>query len=496
MLTPSQDDGSGFVYCTSRSQRTHSPKRQDPRSTQGDPQSTQNPRLETATGFTNLRDGLKEKDNIKALKPNTCGLEAQHDADQTRDYNTVTTVSPPREIPLLPPMDQYLFQFYLAETMRLTVPSSYARTEICRFLVPMSIQQPSLLYAVMAFAAVHLSAIGKLPNNSEYLINILQCTSIQHLRHLLADQNPVAKAVALATARTLCQAQIYGGTSSWRVHLNGARAILQSSHFKNQLTNGCACSSTDAAFLSSWFNNAEGLAALSPTGLVNGQLEGICRTSPSVYFDMFGGVMSDLPDLFREVGALVKEARRRKRHDTSQPSILSETDIRLEAERLTREILSKLERDGVENLALRPDLLLTLSMNDICDYALSNAGFLYNALLHIYCGVRDLSPSAAEVEFCVSQIIRCAEDMTYSAGLSPRVLLVAPLFTAGICATSAAQSSIRSALEDIGKWMRTPHLKKTLAFLERIWPQSADDCVWSEFGKPQMNQVLAKANLL
>ncbi|KAJ3525891.1 hypothetical protein NM208_g11442 [Fusarium decemcellulare] len=481
-LTPSQDDGSGFVYCTPRSQRMHSPRHQDPRSTQRDSQPAQNPQLEATIDFTSLTGDLSSKVLTLPFSFNTSGLEAEHDADKTHGYNTVITVSPPREIPPLQSMDQYLFQFYLAETMRLTVPSSYARTEICRFLVPMSIQQPSLLYAVMAFAAVHLGAIGKLPNNSEHLISNLQCTSIQHLRHLLTDQkNPVAKAVALATARTLCQAQIYGGTSSWRVHLNGARAILQSSHFKNQLTYGCACSATDAAFLSSWFNNAEGLAALSPTGLVNGQLEVSCQTSPIVYFDVFGGVMSDLPDLFREVGALVKEARRNKRHDTSQPSILSETDIRLEAERLTREIISKLERDAIENLALRPDLLLTLSMNDICDYALSNAGFLYNALLHIYCGVRELSPSATEVEFCVSQIIRCAEDMTYSAGLSPRVLLVAPLFTAGICATRAAQSSIRSALEDIGKWMRTPHLKKTLAFLERIWSQSTDECVWSEF---------------
>ncbi|RSM06231.1 hypothetical protein CEP52_005878 [Fusarium oligoseptatum] len=190
--------------------------------------------------------------------------------------------------------------------MRLTVPSSYARTQICHFLVPMSMQQPSLLYAIMAFAAVHLQAAGTLPKSPRRLIDTLQSTSIRHLRQLLTDEDPIAQAAALATARTLCQAQIYGGTASWRVHLNGARAILESSHFRTRLLDSCSCSSINADFLSSWFNNAEALAALSPSGLLNGQLQVGCHSSQGLRFDMFGGVMSDLPDLFREVGALVK----------------------------------------------------------------------------------------------------------------------------------------------------------------------------------------------
>ncbi|KAI8676162.1 Zn(2)-C6 fungal-type domain-containing protein [Fusarium sp. Ph1] len=479
-------DGHGFVYCVPQSRPAQQPHSFEP------PASSP---LSVACAYNepiqpesllNLETAQTIDDETELIIPHSDPLEIDPELETVED-NLTLALPPPSQISVLPPMAHYLFQFYLAETMRLTVPSSYARTQICHFLVPMSMQQPSLLYAIMAFAAVHLEASGRLPRNPGRLIDTLQSTSIRHLRQLLTDEDPIAQAAALATARTLCQAQIYGGTASWRVHLNGARAILESSHFRTRLIGSCSCSSINADFLSSWFNNAEALAALSPSGLLHGQLQVGCHSSRDLRFDMFGGVMSDLPDLFREVGALVKESRRQQHNRISESTILSETDIAQEADALTREIYYRLERDSVENLALQPDMLMGLSANDIHDYALSNAGFLYTALLHIHCGVRALSPYADEAQFCVDQIIQCAQDMTCSSGLSPRVLLVAPLFTAGICATGPAQDSIRSALTDIGRWMRTPHLAKTQELLEEIWlqppaePQSSR--VWSWFDK-------------
>lgn len=370
--------------------------------------------------------------------------------------------------------------------MRLTVPSHYARTQICGFLVPAALEEPGLLYAIMTFAAIHLEATGRLLDNSERMISSFQSISTRHLRLLLANESHGSRAIALATARTLCQAQIYGGTSSWRIHLNGAKAILESSHFKDRRGDSCACSSSSAGFLSSWFNNAEALAALSPTGLLQGQFEALCYSNTRLFFDVFGGVMSDLPDLFREVGALVQEARRQYDKSASDVPILSETDIAQEAEGLVREIHYRVERDSLKNLAFNQEMLAALSMTDIQDYALSNAGFLYTALLYVHCGVQQLSPMTEEVQICVEHIISCSRCMTRSLGLSPRVLLIAPLFTAGVCAVGSAQDAIRSALIGIGEWMRTPNLEKTLALLEHIWQQpqgNTQNTAWSHFGK-------------
>ncbi|KAF4973190.1 hypothetical protein FSARC_442 [Fusarium sarcochroum] len=347
----------------------------------------------------------------------------------------------------------------------------------------MSFREPSLLYAVMAFAAGHLEAIGRLPGNSQHLIDRLHWNSIRHLRQLLGDSDSLSQAVALATTRTLCQAQIYGGTSLWRIHLDGARAILESSHVSNQLNLGGSRDHVNSEFLSSWFNNAEALAALSPTGLFNDQLQVNCHLDSGVFFDVFGGVMSDLPALFKAVGALVKENRKRTSR-ASQSTTLSDINIAREADTLIQEIHSRLDRDTAENLFFQSNMFLSLSVNEIQDYALSNAGFLYTALLHIYCGVRALSPLSSEVQSCVDQIIRCAQEMSCGSGLSPRVLLVAPLFTAGLCAVGNARESIRSALADIGKWMRTPHLSKTLALLENVWLECPDNSpdAWARGG--------------
>ncbi|PNP81140.1 hypothetical protein FNYG_05607 [Fusarium nygamai] len=345
--------------------------------------------------------------------------------------------------------------------MRLTVPSSYAKTEICRFLVPMSLQEPSLLYAVMAFAAVHLDAIGMLPGNSQRLIDSLHWASINHLRRLLEDADTTSQTVALATTRTLCQAQIYGGTSLWRIHLDGARAILQSSQTGQVMSRPNIPVNT--GFLDSWFHNAEALASLSPAGLLGGQLLFHGQTDSGAFLDIYGGVMSDLPALFKEVGALLEKKYTRT------------PELELETDNLVQQILDRLSRDKAENMIIASDMLSCLSANDIQNYALSNAGFLYMALLHLYCSMRSLPPFTIDVRFCVAQIIQCAHRMTRESGLSPRVLLVSPLFTAGLYAIGSARDEVRHELADIGRWMKTPHLFKTLELLERVWLQYPDD---------------------
>ncbi|KAF4452835.1 putative cytochrome P450 4ac1 [Fusarium austroafricanum] len=326
----------------------------------------------------------------------------------------------------------------------------------------MSFREPSLLYAVMAFAAVHLDGIGQLPGNSQRLIDSLHWASISHLRQLLSDPDSTAQAVALATTRTLCQAQIYGGTSLWRVHLNGARAILESSRIEKDSTSS-PHESVSTEFLASWFHNAEALASLSPAGLLGCQVATSSPRESGVFFDIYGGAMSDLPPLFRAVGCLVRKKRMRT------------PNLELEAETLVQEIHLRLARDTAEEVFFRSNVLSPLSENDMQNYALSNAGFLYTALLHIYSGVRSLSPLTLEVQFCVNQIIQCAHGMSCESGLSPRVLLVSPLFTAGLFAIGSARDNIRYALVDIGKWMKTPHLSKTLELLEKVWLEYPDD---------------------
>ncbi|KAF5624408.1 cytochrome P450 monooxygenase 4ac1 [Fusarium sp. NRRL 52700] len=467
--TEDTSTGNGFVYSTTHAQ---SPR---PRVSRRTTATRSNASHETiprpSTESHGLESSLNTQDQLATTTTTTnASLTFEVSSKVHLKDNLIVSLQPPQattprpqhQISFLPPMAQYLFQFYLSETMRLTVPSSYAKTEICRFLVPMSLQEPSLLYAVMAFAAVHLDAIGMLPGNSQRLIDSLHWASINHLRRLLQHADSTSQTVALATTRTLCQAQIYGGTSLWRIHLDGARAILQMSQTSNQVMSRPRIP-VNTGFLDSWFHNAEALASLSPAGLLGGQLLIHNQTDSAAFLDIYGGVMSDLPALFKEVGALLE-----KKHIRSP-------ELELETETLLQQILARLSRDTAENMTISSDMLSSLSANDIQNYALSNAGFLYMALLHLYCSMRSLPPFSVEVRFCVAQIIQCAHRMSRESGLSPRVLLVSPLFTAGLYAIGTARDEIRLELADIGRWMKTPHLFKTLELLKSVWLQHPDD---------------------
>ncbi|KAH8897598.1 c6 zinc finger domain-containing protein [Thozetella sp. PMI_491] len=334
----------------------------------------------------------------------------------------------------------------------------------------------------MASAARHLKFTGGLPGQADTLVASLEHRSIQLLRHQLHEVDFTEHAAALATTRTLCQADIMSGGTAWRAHLAGARAIL---HAAGPIYPSSGGGSRDpvALFLSSWYHNADALTALTPLGMTRGQLEADSRESEPVYFDVFGGVASDLPDLFREVGALVMERRRKDAPGESEHcSLLSEDDILQEADELVQEIHSRLSRDAVGNLRLSESLRFSLSRDNIHDYALSNIGFLHTALLHVHCRIRMLSSTAPEVQRSVQQIIWCAENMKSSSALSPTVLLITPLFNAGLWAVSSARPAIQEAFRRIMTWMRTVHVQKAVTLLEDISSTILDDPeqdVWS-----------------
>ncbi|CAK7266064.1 hypothetical protein SEPCBS119000_001831 [Sporothrix epigloea] len=414
---------------------------------------------------------------------------------------------------LVSPMHRFLLHHYVQETIRLTAPSDYTRNEICRLVVPLSIQHPCLLYALLAFAARHVHSLGgfAMPDSSgQRLILELEDQSIRHLRHELAEESHLQQnaAVALATTRTLCQSQIFATESAWRTHLEGARAILQimeKSHSREASGSSSMSSSSSSnlyVFLASWYDNVEAQAALTPLGLRRGQLETASkgRASPShwfhreksqdVFFDVFGGVASDVPDLFREVGALVMERRRALKRrvreeggedesgDDEGAFILSDDDIAREAEAHVRAIHARLERDAVDNTLrrLRDDNRVagSLPADVMHDYALSNTGFLHTALLYIHGAVQGLPPSAPEVRHSVAQILWSSDNMrSASAPLSPRVLMATPLFVAGLWALPDAQVAVQRSFAAMGTWMRTPHNRRSADVLAYVWSKTA-----------------------
>ncbi|EPE03589.1 zinc c6 finger domain protein [Ophiostoma piceae UAMH 11346] len=550
------DEGGGFVYVAQPQQGLSVPRHTSdtaavasPSTHPSHPQPTRMPAAEY-TGESEYKQTFDEDDQVIDISnPETFSEEASMEpfseeasmavARQGRPWEIETDLlsgtdfnRPGRSLEFAPDLSRihrFLLNHYVHDTIRLTAPSDYARTEICRSVVPMSYDQPCLLFAMMAFAARHLNSIGALPvgdsdlpgDDAEEVISDLEDRSMSSLRQQLTEPNFNQHVVALATTRTLCQSQILAAGDSWRTHLEGARAILQAASSQAKSKSKSKSNATTRGepgnqkspdrdqhengepsiqdYLASWYNNVEALAALTPLGLRRGQLEmANVLGRRNVYFDVFGGLVSDVPDLFREVGALVMERRRRMKRARENNSsndeneekededddndagdidrsdtILSDDDIALEAESLVQNIHKRLEQDTIGNLRMDNNLLVSLSPDNMHDYAMSNASFLHTALLYLHCAVQCLPLSAPEVRHSVEQIVWCYGNMKSASALSPRVLMGTPLFTAGLWAMPDAQVAIRGYFATMGTWMRTPHNVRSSAVLEFVWSKTS-----------------------
>ncbi|KAA8652053.1 fungal specific transcription factor domain-containing protein [Aspergillus tanneri] len=167
----------------------------------------------------------------------------------TTNASSPTTLE---SLPLTQPIDPFsslasdqkaLLHHFLNDASQITACHSGMQRDICKMLVPMALQTPSLLYATMALSAIHLQAVH---NQSE---NVKSAPDIAHLMALSLEQfrkelqNPQTKGsdALLATARTLCLAEVHSGAihpNSWRAHIEGAKALMATSDRQGGLSPG------------------------------------------------------------------------------------------------------------------------------------------------------------------------------------------------------------------------------------------------------------------
>lgn len=419
------------------------------------------------------------------------------------------TVVRPREIQLLehlPPRNQALLHHFITKASLIT-PNKYLQEQICAQIMPIALQNPSLMYATLALAALHkMTLLNGVPENfmPETAVANLMYHSLQSLSHELREARSVADRYALLhTIRSLCVCEIYSGKAdpAWRTHVEGAKAIADSISKERALTSNHGNSIADVLsersgeVTSKWYFSIEALTALTERGLATGQVEPRERRRPGprplisqyetnheeIYLDLYTGYSSDLNTAFKEIGAAAWERRRlnTRNHDwtriasnshrrysspveestilyasplssPSDPSLdesaaaLSAADIEVEASWLEQSVLSMIRRD-YEN-GLRIPLGVSLTRDELKQFSACNRAYQYSALIHIYRRVKGLQSDANDVQNCVRQILDAVTSILPVTELSPWVLLTTPIFTAGWVFPKIVCSSIRSPL--------------------------------------------------
>jgi hypothetical protein len=186
----------------------------------------------------------------------------------------------PLEVQFLPSLsatDRSLLYHFAHEASRITSCHVNVQKELCQLVISMAIEIPCLMYATLAWAAIHCVATNRRIDGAtdpDRLVASFKAKSIESLRREL--QNPDGfkgenADALLATVRTICQCEIHSGTdgsSVWRVHVKGAKALMTA--IKRGNTSWCSRS----RLLCRWYASLESLAALTPTNPLSHSVEG------------------------------------------------------------------------------------------------------------------------------------------------------------------------------------------------------------------------------
>lgn len=279
---------------------------------------------------------------------------------------------------------------------------------------------------------------------------------------------------------------------SWRLHLEGASAILSQSTVSSRRFDP----NSTSGLLRRWYDSVESLAAITSKGLRAGQLPPASASLPSradtemggvegqetrvgesgedVFLDDYYGFCTDLVGAFKEIGAAAWERRSLSSSDTySSPtpsnSILSPSDLDTEASILSQTIQDMLSRDATSPPPFYPGVQEKLTPEVIAEFYKCNEAYQYTALLYIYRRVQLLHRTDARVQKCVRKILRCVEGIRPRSGLSPYIVLVPPLFAAGQEAFGEERERVRRYMGECAKFIGLRNVRRSLEYLERGW---------------------------
>jgi hypothetical protein len=298
----------------------------------------------------------------------------------------------------------------------------------------------------------------------------------------------------LATALTLCMCEIHSGADvprSWRLHLEGANAILSSLTPSTSISTPAAPNS-QTGLLERWYTSIAALAAISSKGLRAGDLQPASSPAPptssfldididrgegvggggkeEVFLDDYFGFSTDLVDAFKEIGALAWERRALfSSPHSAHATVLSEEDLLAEARSLELRILGMLSRDAAPPPVFYPGVKEQLSKDVIKEFYLSNEAYQHSALLHIYRRVMFLDKMDERVQGCVERVLGCVEGIEKRGGLSPYIVLTMPLFTAGREAVGGDRERVRGLMGALARETGLRNVWRSLEFLESGW---------------------------
>ena len=347
------------------------------------------------------------------------------------------------------PWKSLLDHFVTVTSLSLS-PHSSVRQDYCSTLVPIALERPCLLTAILNIAGHNREALGM--DQSETDLERLKAISVTSLRQMLVSPTPESEDLALATTLALCVGDIVAGgerPGSWRTHLRGAAAMLDSTDgFMGPGMQKDRMSSLQI-FLRRWYLSIEATTLLGSNQL------GVPPGYPTAlwlsyelcpaFIDELCGFPPYLIRIFGEFTSLASEARQARLTLIESPiDALSLPKVEQASFRRIKhayELLSEIDQK-LRSGAIHPSTESTLTLAHREDFLALNATFHHSAAVHIHSRVLGTPSASPLVQSRVKTIIQLVSTVAFTKDACPAVAFLLPLFTAGSEAISSEDQVI------------------------------------------------------
>jgi len=343
----------------------------------------------------------------------------------------------------------------------------------------MALQTSHLLAAVLGLAAVHRKNAGL--EQSDAQLAHLRTSSVKQFRLALAALKDTPDDSMAATTLALCLSDVVSGgdnSDSWRLHLDGAAALLDQTLTESPGGYECAPSPSTRAFIWRWFVSFETIAHLCGKSSVSPKGSRIAlrwtRLTGEDYIDDFIGFSTKLVPVFAEINQLIVERRSSQGNASSDTHNGMSEVMRDRCDRLIEDVSSMIENDNPKFRAEAEDFLTPTGRSDLVKL---DETYHHVALLQIYQRLLDLPSATSITQLSVKVIISLVSDMTVLRGPCPGVALLQPLFTAGCAAIDAVdRRRIIDLLNIVGQYYKLGNVQRSKEFLEDLWSYRDDQC--------------------
>ncbi|KAF4975565.1 hypothetical protein FDECE_18561 [Fusarium decemcellulare] len=335
------------------------------------------------------------------------------------------------------------------------------------------LHSPHLLSASLALSAAGLLSRGLSQVEGVSILRVmehLQSSGLSLLRHALAQNQK--DEILVATCLLWCLADVFAGQKgiySWRIHLQGIKALLQGHQPYQRFTNNTA---TQAAMrhLFQLYRSLETLPQLptlqipDPSTFLDSTAspDNNLALTPRAKIDGFLGYSEELLDVLQQISVA-------PRYDPSSHSaLIAQADI----------LLGKLNAMISRDSKAPPDVSIssTLSPQSDRDYLLCHRTFQQATLIQLYRQLYNMPSSSQPIQSAVQAISGMVSNMTQGQPCNTWVAMAMPLFTVGCEAFNDDQKSfILDKVDKLEECLGSLHVQIIKQALKDIW-QIREDC--------------------